>query len=361
MSSTYVLKTPKQLYSKYLYTRMGNPTRTALEECLAALEHGKFAIACSSGCSAMTSVLHTLSVGDHMISMDDIYGGTTNYLMNYTIKKHSVDVDFVDMTDVNLFKSKLKKNTKLIWIESPTNPTMKIVDIEAIIKCTREFNKDIRIVVDNTFSSPYLQNPLLMGADIVVHSLTKYVGGHSDIIMGAVVCNDEKIHEEIHYAAKSLGANPSPFDCYLAIRGVKSLEARMKVHCKNAYALANFFSEHKAVEKVLFPGLDTNPYHGLMKKQMKGCGGMISIVIKGGEEAANKFCANSHIFALAVSLGGVESLLNVPKTMTHKPVPEETLNKLGITSSFIRISVGIESIEDLIADMDNALNKSQEP
>lgn len=261
MSSTYVLKTPKQLYSKYLYTRMGNPTRTALEECLASLEHGKFAIACSSGSSAMTSVLHTLTAGDHVVSSDDVYGGTNNYFMHYTIKKHKVNVEFVDMTNEKLFEQSLKKETKLIWIETPTNPTMKIIDIEKLVKITKNFNKDIRVVVDNTFSSPYLQNPLLMGVDIVVHSLTKYVGGHSDIVMGAVVCNDPQIHEEIHYAAKSLGANPSPFDCFLALRGIKTLEPRMKVCCKNAYGIAKFLSEHPAVEKVLFPGLETDPYH----------------------------------------------------------------------------------------------------
>eukprot|EP00825_Cyclidium_porcatum_P014717 TRINITY_DN179_c0_g1_i1.p1 TRINITY_DN179_c0_g1~~TRINITY_DN179_c0_g1_i1.p1 ORF type:complete len:410 (+),score=74.70 TRINITY_DN179_c0_g1_i1:212-1441(+) len=360
MTSTFILDTPTKLHGDYLYTRWGNPTSTALDQALAACEFGKYCIAFSSGSAAMVGVLHTLKVGDHLIAFDDLYGGTNSYLRNFTQKQHGVNVEFIDLTNLENLKKSLKESTKLIWIETPSNPTMKLVDIEEACKIAHTFNKSIKVVVDNTFASPYLQSPLLLGADIVVHSLTKYVSGHSDLVMGAAITNEEELYKNLQMCAKSVGGNPSPFDSFLALRGLKSLECRMKQHCYNAYCIAHFLRSNKHVEKVLYPGFEDHPQNALCKKQMRGYGGMISIVIKGGAQQTEKFCTSLKLFKLAVSLGGVESLINVPKTMTHANLLPEQQKLLGITDTFIRLSIGIEEVEDLLEDLDNALKLTYE-
>lgn len=350
-SSTFKQHEPGVLYSKHDYSRASNPTVDVLNECLASLEYGKYALTFSSGCGATTCVLATLKAGDHVISIDDVYGGT-NRLMNRVMGKFGLQVEMIDLTPKNL-EVTIKENTKMLWIETPTNPTLKIADIEALCAVAKKHN--VITVVDNTFASPYLQSPLLLGADIVIHSCTKYLGGHSDIIAGAVVTNDPALYTAIKFNLLSIGTCISPMDAYVLLRSTKTLKVRMEEHCKNANIIAKYLANHPKVVKVLFPGLESHPGHQIAKKQMRNFGGMISCELKGDADTAKKFMKNLKIFTLAESLGGIESLVESPALMTHLSVPPEQRLKLGISDSLIRLSVGIESIEDLLDDLENAL------
>ena len=353
LSSTYAQKEPGSLYSVYDYSRCGNPTRTAFDECIAALEYGKYGLSFSSGCAALTCLSLIFSTGDHFICCDDVYGGTQRYLREIGQKRQGLTIDFVDMTDFENVEKFRKPETKCIIIETPTNPTMKICDIQKI--CTWAKKHNIISVVDNTFASPYLQSPLLLGADICWNSCTKYIGGHSDLIMGTLTLNDKELRDKLFFVQKSFGGIPSPFESYLALRGLKTLKLRMEEHCKNAQILAEFLLKHPKIDKVLYPGLKTHPNHDIARKQMRGFGGMISIYLKGDLDAVKRFCRNLKVFTCGESLGGVESLIQVPAIMTHASVPLEIRKKLGIDDNLIRISVGVESIEDLLQDLETGL------
>lgn len=282
LSSTYAQKDIAQPYTEHEYTRCSNPTRSALEKCIAAIEYGKYCITFSSGCGATATIVHTLKTGDHIIVCDDVYGGTQRYLRLFSQNNYGIDVEFVDMTNIETLTKAIKETTKMVWIETPTNPTMKLIDIDAAIKATKKINPKIKVVVDNTFATPYLQSPLLLGADISYNSCSKYIGGHSDLIAGAIVYNDDDFHKEVYMAAKSMGANPSPFDCYLMLRGLKTLEERVIKSTSNAYHLAHFMEKQGAIESISYPGLKNFPYYEIAKKQMRGFGAMITFRIKGG-------------------------------------------------------------------------------
>ncbi|EAR94324.1 cystathionine beta-lyase/cystathionine gamma-synthase (macronuclear) [Tetrahymena thermophila SB210] len=358
LSTTFAQKAPTDFYSQYEYARGGTPTRHAFEECIAACENGEYAIAFSSGCAAMTCVLHSLPKESHIIVSDDVYGGTNRYMRRFAVEKFNFNVEFVDLTDTEAFKNAFKENTALVWIETPTNPLIKLVDIEALVNITREKKKDTWVLVDNTFASPYLQNPMDLGVDITLHSVSKYIGGHSDVIMGALVFNGKEMKDKLFYSSISFGGCPSTFDCYLAVRGLKTLESRMKIHCRNAYSVAKWLEQHPLIEKVIFPGLESHPQHELAKKQQRGFGGMISFLLKGGKAEAFKFLSSCKLATLAESLGGVETLIEHPASMTHASVPAEVRAKLGITDNFIRLSCGVEDVEDIMADIDQALEKA---
>lgn len=337
----------------YEYTRTGNPTRTALEECLASLEEGRFGLAFASGLAATTAVLSILRQGDNVIASDDLYGGTYR-LFEQIYKNYGITFTYVDATDINQVKLAINTDTKLIWLETPTNPLLKIYDIKEIATISK--HNAILLAVDNTFATPYFQQPLTLGADIVVHSTTKYIGGHSDVIGGAVILNDENVYEKIKFYQNAAGAVTSPFDSWLTLRGLKTLSLRMKQHEKNARLIASALSEHPQIEQVYYPGLSTHPQFDLATTQMKGYGGMVTIKVKGGYEEANKFIKSLKIFSLAESLGGVESLVCYPTAMTHASIPRVEREKRGITDNLVRLSVGIEDLEDLLTDLDNALN-----
>lgn len=339
----------------YEYTRTGNPTRTALEECLASLENGKYGLAFSSGLSASTAVLSILRPGDHIIASDDLYGGTYR-LFEKIFAPLGITASYVDSSNIGNFKSEIKPSTKLIWLETPTNPLLKLADISEISKLAKENN--VLTVVDNTFATPYFQQPLELGADIVVHSTTKYIGGHSDVVGGAIVLNNSEVYENIKFYQNAAGGIPGPFDSWLTLRGLKTLAIRMKQHEQNARLIARALSEHPQVLEVYYPGLTSHPQYDLANRQMKGFGGMISFKIRGGFEEANSFMKNSKYFSLAESLGGVESLVCYPPKMTHASIPKEEREKRGITDNLIRLSVGIEDLEDLLLDIDQALSKS---
>jgi len=347
------------VHTGFEYSRTGNPTRNGFEKAVASLENAKYGIAFSSGSATTAAIINLLKAGDHVISIDDVYGGTNRFL-NRVANTQGIETSFIDVSDTELLKATIKSNTKLIWIETPTNPTMKMVDIQAIVNTVKGINKDIIIVVDNTFMSPYFQNPMDFGADICVNSISKYINGHSDVIMGIAVTNSEELNERLHFIQNSVGAIPSPFDCYLANRGVKTLAVRMRQHEKNALAVAKFLEAHPLVEAVYYPGLESHPQHELAKKQMKGFGAMMSIRIKGNLDTSNKFLSSLKIFTLAESLGGVECLCELPCIMTHAAVPPEQRAKLGITDTLIRLSVGIEETEDIINDLDQALKIANE-
>lgn len=351
LASTFVQSSPG-VYAKYDYSRAGNPTRTAYEECLASLEQGRYGFAFASGCAATSTVLHLLSAGDHVIAGDDMYGGTFR-LFDKVFSKMGVEFSYVDLTDPANFDSAVRPNTKLMWIETPTNPLLKIMDIAGLTK--RAKAKKIMTCVDNTFMSPVFQNPLALGADMVMHSTTKYIGGHSDIIGGAVITSSQEIADQLAFLLKSVGAVPSPFDCYLSLRSLKTLPLRMKQHAENAMHVAEYLAKHSQVEKVLYPGLASHPQHALAKAQMHGFGGMVSMYVKGGLAKAKSVTENTRIFALAESLGGVESLIEHPGIMTHASLPAERRSQLGISDSLIRLSVGVEDAQDLIRDLENAL------
>jgi cystathionine beta-lyase/cystathionine gamma-synthase len=336
----------------YEYTRCDNPTRTALDTCLASLEEGKHGLSFASGLSAEHAVLSMLRPGDHVIAPEDMYGGTYR-LFKQVLDPMNIRFSYVDFSKPDEIRNAFNSGTKMVWIETPTNPLLKVFDIETI--CRMSKLKNALVVVDNTFATPYFQKPLLLGADIVVHSPTKYINGHSDVIGGAVIMNDDGIYEKVKFYQNSIGAVPSPFDSWLTLRGVKTLVVRMQQHEKNASAVALFLQSHPKVEKVFFPGLADHPGHSIAAKQMSGFGGLVSFRIRGGFSEANRFLKHVQIFSLADSLGGVESLANYSTKMTHESYPEALKQKIGITNNLIRLSVGIEHVDDLISDLDRAL------
>ncbi len=354
-TSTFAQSSPGT-HKGYEYSRAANPTRTALENNFAAIENGTHGFAFSSGLSAIDCVLKRLNPGDEVITGDDLYGGTYR-MFTRMFEKYGLKFHFVDMNDVENVTKAISSATKLIWLETPTNPLMKIADIEEISKAVKAINSEILIAVDNTFATPYLQQPLDLGADIVMHSATKYLGGHSDLVMGALMVKDSKLAEEIHFIQFAGGAVAGPMDSFLALRGIKTLHVRMQRHCENGRAVADFLNNHPKVGQVYYPGFDNHPNHRIAKKQMKDFGGMVSFRLKDtSKQAAFRFLESTSVFTLAESLGGVESLVNHPATMTHASIPEKERLKLGITDSLIRLSVGIEDVDDLLNDLAHALD-----
>ena len=353
-SSTYVQESPG-VHKGYDYSRSTNPTRKALEACIADLEGSNFGYAFASGMSASATVLEILSSGDHVIAMDDLYGGTYRLFENVRKRSAGLDFTFCDLSDVKALEASLKPNTKMIWIETPTNPLLKIADLKAIASFAKHNN--LIAVCDNTFCSPFVQNPLEFGFDIVVHSATKYLNGHSDLIGGVVVCSDDKteLAEQLLYLQNAVGSIMNPFDSFLLLRSLKTLPVRMERHCSNAIQIANFLESHNSIQRVIYPGLESHPQHEIAKEQMNGFGGMISVEIKGGLEGAKKFLERTEIFSLAESLGGVESLIEHPAIMTHASIPPEVREEIGISDGLVRLSVGIEALEDLIDDLEKAL------
>ncbi|OMH79981.1 Cystathionine gamma-lyase [Zancudomyces culisetae] len=341
---------------KYEYSRSNNPNRENFEKCIAAMERGKHGFAYASGSAATANIIASLEKGSHVISINDVYGGTYRYFTKIC-PQFDIDSEFIELVDPEALKAKLRKNTKLVWIESPTNPTLRVTDIKRISEIAHEYG--VKVVVDNTFMSPAFQTPLELGADIVVHSVTKYINGHSDVVMGVAVTSCDIIAEKLRFLQNSIGAVPSPFDCYQAHRGLKTLVLRMKQHEKNALAIANVLAKSPYVESVNYPGLPSHPQHELSKRQMRGFGGMLSFYIKGDVNTSKKFLHSTKYFALAESLGGVESLAELPSLMTHGSVSAEDRQKLGITDTLIRMSCGIEDTEDLIEDVLQALENSQ--
>lgn len=354
LTSTYVQESPG-VHKGWEYSRTHNPTRKAYENCVANLEGGEFGFAFASGCAASTTVMHMLRQGDHVVAFDDMYGGTFR-LFDKVLQHNGLEFTFTDLTEVSNFEKSIKPNTKMVWLETPTNPTLKLTDISAIVKIAKQ--KNILVVVDNTFMSPYFQRPLDLGADIVVHSATKYIGGHSDMVGGVAVTNDAKIAEKIGFLSNSMGGVQGAFDSFLALRSLKTLPIRMKAHAENAMRVAEFLQTHPMVEKVVYPGLKSHPQYELAKKQMTGFGGMITFFIKGGLPASRKFLESVQVFALAESLGGVESLIEHPAIMTHASVPADQRKKLGIDDSLIRLSVGIEDVDDLLSDLKQAFEQT---
>lgn len=335
----------------YEYSRTGNPTRAALETCLASLEDGKHGLAFASGTAAAAAVMNLLDPGDHIVCADDVYGGTYR-LFERVLKRYGLQYAWIDMTDPDNLREAIRDNTKMIWIETPTNPLLNLVDIGEAVRIAKE--SDLLVVVDNTFVSPFLQQPLNMGADLVLHSTTKYIGGHSDVVGGAVVTHRDDLHETIKYHQNAVGGVPGAFDAWLVLRGVKTLAVRMQAHCANAMKIARILDGHSDVEKVIYPGLPSHPQHALARRQMRDFGGMVSFVIKGGKAAAREVVSRTKLFAFAESLGGVESLIGHPATMTHASIPVEEREARGITGGLLRLSVGIEDADDLIADLDAA-------
>lgn len=351
-TSTYVQESPGK-HKGYGYARGKNPTRSALEGCLAALENAKHALCFSSGQGAEDAVAKLLRPGDEVITGNDLYGGTyrmfTKIFAHYGIKFH-----FIDLSNPANIENYVNANTRLLWVETPTNPTMQIVDIEGCSAVARKHN--LIFAVDNTFASPYLQNPLDLGADIVMHSATKYLGGHSDVVMGTLMTSNDSLYEQLAFIANSCGATPGPMDSFLVLRGLKTLHLRMDAHCANGEKVAHFLKTHPKIEKVYWPGFTDHPNHEIAKKQMRGFGGMISIVLKGADlQETFRIASNFHVFSLAESLGGVESLINHPATMTHASIPKEEREKAGVVDNLLRLSVGVEHIDDLLADLENAL------
>ena len=349
-TSTYAQKSPG-VNKGFEYSRTHNPTRTALQNSFASLENAKYGVAFSSGLAAIDAIIKLLSPGDEVISTD-LYGGTFR-LFTKVFEKYGVKFHFTSLHNVSDVESLINENTKVIWAETPTNPMINIFDIEALSIISKA--KNLLLVVDNTFASPFLQNPINLGADIVMHSATKYLAGHSDVVLGALMLNDDEIAEKLYFIQNASGAVPGPQDCFLTLRGIKTLHVRMQRHCENAHKVANFLNNHEMVEKVYWPGLDSHKNHDVAKKQMSGFGGMLSFRIKDfNKEQTIKFLEKLHLFTLAESLGGVESLCGHPATMTHASIPVQEREKSGVTDSLIRLSVGIEDVDDLIEDLKNA-------
>ena len=353
-TSTYVQASPGD-HKGYEYSRTGNPTRNALEQNLAALENGKYGLCFGSGMSAIDAIIKLLSPGDEVISNNDLYGGTyrifTTIFENYGIKFH-----FTSMDDTKEIESLINENTKMLWVETPTNPMLNIIDIEKLGQISKKHK--LIFVVDNTFATPFLQRPLELGADIIMHSLTKYMGGHSDVVMGAAICKDDNLAERLYTLQNSCGAVPGPMDSFLVLRGIKTLHLRMQRHCENGKAIANFLKDHPKVGKVYWPGFQAHPNHEVAKKQMDDFGGMVSFNLKGNKlEDAIKVVTTTHYFTLAESLGGVESLIGHPASMTHAAIPKQKREKTGVVDSLIRLSVGVEDVEDLIVDLEQSLAK----
>ncbi|MBI3139413.1 MAG: cystathionine gamma-synthase [Sphingobacteriales bacterium] len=351
-TSTYVQEAPG-VNKGYEYARSQNPTRTALEEALAVIENGKYGLAFSSGVAATDAVIKLLSPGDEVICANDMYGGTYR-LFTKVFERFGIVFRYVDTTNAANVQAAVTARTKLVWLETPTNPLMNITDIAAVAAVTK--TKKILLVVDNTFASPALQNPLDLGADIVMHSVTKYLGGHSDVIQGALVMNDPELREKLYFIQKSCGAVPGPMDCFLVLRGIKTLGVRMKAHCENGKIIANWLRKHPKVARVYWPGFEDHPGYAVAKKQMKDFGGMISFELKNDSvEEAKRVLSSTHLFSLAESLGGVESLINHPASMTHASIPREERIKNGLSDSLIRLSVGIEDPDDLVEDLAKAI------
>jgi cystathionine beta-lyase len=352
-TSTYAQEAPGK-HKGFEYARTQNPTRTALENNLAALENGKYGVCFGSGLAAMDAILKMFEPGDEILSVNDLYGGSFR-LIRTIFEKLGLKGKFIDMTNVKNLEKQISKKTKLIWLETPTNPMLQVVDIKAICKVAKKHK--ILVCVDNTFASPYLQTPLDLGADIVTHSATKYLGGHSDVVHGAVIVKDKKLADKLYFIQNASGAVPGPMDCFLILRGIKTLHLRVERACKNAGKIAKYLKSHPKVEKVYYPGFKDHPNHKIAKKQMRGFGGMVSFDLKNNDvKNAMKVLSNTHLFTLAESLGGVESLIGHPASMTHGSIPRKERLKVGLTDSLIRLSVGIEDVNDLIEDLEKALN-----
>ena len=336
-------------HTGFEYSRTDNPTRSALQECLAALEDGRFGLAFASGLGATTTLMLMLKAGDHVICGDDVYGGTYR-LFQQVMTQHNLSFDFVDTSDPKQVQAAIRPETRLIWLETPTNPMLKLAPIAEIARIARDHQ--VLTVVDNTFASPYNQRPLTLGADIVLHSTTKYLGGHSDVVGGAIITSHEAVYERLKYLQNAAGVVPGPFDSWLVLRGIKTLAVRMREHERNAQSVARFLNEHTAVEQVIYPGLPTHPQHSLAREQMQGFGGMISLILRGGTEAARHMVTRTRLWTLAESLGGVESLIEMPAAMTHASVAG---SKLEVPAGLVRLSVGIEDCNDLLRDLEQAL------
>jgi cystathionine gamma-lyase len=351
-TSTYVQESPG-IHKGYEYSRTQNPTRMAFERCLADLESGEHGFAFASGMAATATILELLDAGSHVVAMDDLYGGTRRLFSGVRERSAGLEFSYADLSDRQAAEAALRDDTAMVWIESPTNPLLKLVDIEALVALAK--NSGAVVVVDNTFATPCLQRPLELGSDIVMHSTTKFVNGHSDMVGGVVVVSDEALAERLAYLQNSIGAVAGPFDSFLALRGVKTLDVRMERSCQNAMQLARWLEGHARVERVIYPGLESHPQHELAKRQMPGFGAIVTFFIQGDLDDARRFLERCEVFALAESLGGVESLVDHPAIMTHASVPEAERANLGISDPLIRLSVGIEDIDDLVADLDQAL------
>lgn len=354
-TSTYVQESPAK-HKGYAYARGANPTRNALQRSIAALENGEFGLCFSSGMGATDAVIKLLKPGDEVITSNDLYGGSYR-MFKHVFEKYGIVFHFIDLTKVENIAPVLNDKTRLFWLETPTNPLMNIVDIKAITTMAKD-RGEILVAVDNTFASPYLQNPLDLGADIVMHSVTKYLGGHSDVVMGALVVNDEKLYKDLAFIANSCGAVPGPQDSFLVLRGIKTLHLRMERHCFNGRRIAEYLKAHPKVGKVYWPGFTDHPNHNIARKQMRDFGGMLSFTLKDDDmKKATLLMESVDLFSLAESLGGVESLINHPASMTHASIPKEERAKSGLVDSLIRLSIGVEDADDLIADLDQALGK----
>ncbi|MEQ9561278.1 MAG: cystathionine gamma-synthase [Woeseiaceae bacterium] len=353
-TSTYVQSSPG-VHKGYEYSRTQNPTRMALERCVADLESGRFGFAFSSGLAATGTILELLDTGSHVIALDDIYGGSTRLFEKVRRRSAGLDFTFVDMTNTAAIEKAIKPNTRLIWVETPSNPLLKIVDLRAVADIARKHK--ILMATDNTFATPYLQRPLELGCHIVMHSVTKFLNGHSDMVGGIAVTDDEAIAEKLGFLQNSIGSVPGPFDSFLALRGLKTLDVRMERHCRNALEIARWLEKHPRVERVIYPGLESHPQHALAKSQMSGFGGIVTFFIKGGLKESREFLERCRIFALAESLGGVESLVDHPAIMTHASVPAEKRAALGISDQLIRLSVGIEGLDDLLGDLEHSFGR----
>lgn len=352
-TSTYAQSSPG-VHKGYEYARTQNPTRSVLESNLAALENGQHAICFGSGLAAQDAIMKLLNPGDEVIATNDLYGGSYRQMIK-VYAKYGIDFKFIDLSQASNLEDHISNNTKLIWAETPTNPMLSVIDVKAICEIAK--NHDIQVLVDNTFSSPYLQNPLDLGADIVLHSATKYLGGHSDVVHGVIVTNSEDIHERVRFIQNASGAVPGPQDCFLILRGIKTLHLRVQRSCENAQKIVAFLQNHEQVSKVYYPGLESHPNHEIAKAQMRDFGGMISFDLKNNtQEASFKVLSKTHYFTLAESLGGVESLIGHPASMTHASIPREERLKVGLTDSLIRLSVGVEDVDDLISDLNQALD-----
>jgi cystathionine gamma-lyase len=350
-NSTYVQDAPGE-HRGYEYSRTGNPTRTDLEENLADLEGGEHGRAFSSGMGAINTVLNLLSAGDHVVTGEDVYGGT-HRIFTQVYEEYDLEFTFVDMTDLDEIEAAMREETELLWLETPTNPLMSVVDIEGAAAVARD--NDALCAIDNTFATPYLQRPLELGADVVCHSLTKYIGGHSDLVAGALITDSAELDERFGFYQNSVGATPGPFDCFLALRGTKTLPVRMDRHCENARRIATWLDDHADVDRVFYPGLESHPGHEIAAEQMDDFGGMLSFELDGTLEEASTLVSETEVFTLAESLGGVESLIEQPAPMTHAAIPREERIAAGLTDSLIRVSVGIEHVEDQIADLEGAM------
>jgi cystathionine beta-lyase/cystathionine gamma-synthase len=358
LTSTYKQDAPAQPREGYEYSRTSNPTRTALEQNLASLEGGAWALGFASGLAATNALLDRLAPGDHVVAGNDLYGGTYR-IFSKVFERYGIRFTYVDTTDVAAVERAIEASTKYVYLETPTNPLLRITDIAAVVKVAHAKQK--LVVVDNTFATPYLQRPLELGADVVLHSLTKYLGGHSDVVAGALIGKDAKLRQELAFFQNAVGGTPGPFDMFLVMRGTKTLAVRMDRHCENALALARWLEKQPGIARVVYPGLSNHPQHELAKRQMKGFGGMLCFELRGDVAAANTFASTTKIFTLAESLGGVESLVEVPASMTHASIPAELRRAQGLADGLVRLSVGIEHIDDLIADCAQALDAALKP